>query len=118
MRRGRKAAGPAKSGTAELPKDGSSGSSAFLFCKEINEWEVITMGKKVFIAAFTIGFLMIPFLIHAEVYKWIDAKGTIHFTDDYGNIPSSYRERLKVEIRKDIREEETLSGPQENNSRS
>ena len=70
------------------------------------------MGKKVFIAAFTIGFLMIPFLIHAEVYKWIDAKGTIHFTDDYGNIPSSYRERLKVEIRKDIREEETLSGPQ------
>jgi hypothetical protein len=70
------------------------------------------MGKKVFIAAFTIGFLMIPFLIHAEVYKWIDAKGTIHFTDDYGNIPSSYREQLKVEIRKDIREEETLSGPQ------
>lgn len=70
------------------------------------------MGKKVFIAAFTIGFLMIPFLIHAEVYQWIDAKGTIHFTDDYGNIPSSYRERLKVEIRKDIREEETLSGPQ------
>jgi hypothetical protein len=34
------------------------------------------MGKKVFIAAFTIGFLMIPFLIHAEVYKWIDDKGT------------------------------------------
>lgn len=70
------------------------------------------MGKKVFIAAFTIGFLMIPFLIHAEVYKWIDAKGTTHFTDDESNIPSSYRERLKVEIRKDIREEETLSGPQ------
>jgi len=55
---------------------------------------------------------MIPFLVHAEVYKWIDDKGTVHFTDDYGNIPSSYRERLKVEIRKDIREEGPLSGPQ------
>jgi hypothetical protein len=70
------------------------------------------MAKRVFIAAFTVGFLMIPFLVHAEVYKWIDDKGTIHFTDDESNIPSSYRDRLKVEIRKDIREEGTLSGPQ------
>jgi hypothetical protein len=70
------------------------------------------MGKRVLIAAFTIGFLMIPFLTYAEIYKWIDDKGTVHFTDDYGNIPSSYRERLKVEIRKDIREEETPSRPQ------
>ena len=66
----------------------------------------------VFMAGLTIGFLVIPFLVHAEVYKWIDDRGTIHFTDDYSNIPSSDRERLKVEIRKDIREEETLSGPQ------
>jgi hypothetical protein len=34
VRRGRKAAGPAEGGTAELPKDGSSGGSAFLFYKE------------------------------------------------------------------------------------
>jgi hypothetical protein len=33
---------------------------------------------------------MIPFLIHAEVYKWIDEKGTIHFTDEYSNIPEKY----------------------------
>jgi DNA repair exonuclease SbcCD ATPase subunit len=71
------------------------------------------MGKKVLIAAFIIGFLVIPFFVHAEVYKWIDGKGTIHFTDDYSNIPSSYRERLKVEIRKDIREERPLPGTQE-----
>jgi len=70
------------------------------------------MGKKVLITALTIGFLMIPFLIHAEVYKWIDAKGTIHFTDDESNIPSSYRERLEVEIRKDVREEGALPGSQ------
>ena len=56
---------------------------------------------------------MIPFLVHAEVYKWIDEKGTIHFTDDESNIPSSYRGRLKVEIRKEIREEGTAPGSQE-----
>jgi hypothetical protein len=71
------------------------------------------MGKKVFILVFTIGFLMIPFSIHAEVYKWIDVKGTIHFTDDESNIPSSYRDRLKVEVRKDIREERPLPGTHE-----
>jgi len=70
------------------------------------------MRKMVFMAGLTIGFLMIPFLIHAEVYKWIDAKGTIHFTDDESNIPSSYRERLEVEIRKDVREEGALPGSQ------
>jgi hypothetical protein len=67
----------------------------------------------VFMAGLTIGFLIIPFSIHAEVYKWIDDKGTTHFTDDESNIPSSYPERLKVEIRKDIREEGPLPGTQE-----
>lgn len=71
------------------------------------------MTTKLLTTALTIGFLMIPFSIHAEVYKWIDDKGTTHFTDDYGNIPSSYRERLKVEVRKDIREERPLPGTHE-----
>src|SRR4030042_6951658 len=71
------------------------------------------MRKMVFMVGLTIGFLMIPFSIHAEVYKWIDDKGTIHFTVDYSNIPSPYRERLKVEVRKDIREEGPLPGTQE-----
>jgi len=66
------------------------------------------MRKMIFMAGLTIGFLTIPFLVHAEIYKWIDDKGTIHFTDDYGRILSSCRERLKVEVRKDIREEEPL----------
>jgi hypothetical protein len=63
------------------------------------------MRKTTLTVALTFGFLIIPLLTHAEVYKWIDEKGTIHFTDDESNIPSSYQERLKVEIRKDIREE-------------
>jgi hypothetical protein len=71
------------------------------------------MRKTALIAASTIFCLMIPFLIHAEVYKWVDDKGTIHFTDDYSNIPSSYRQQLKVEIRKDIQQEGALSKPRE-----
>ena len=63
------------------------------------------MAKKVLMAGFIIGFLMTPFLVQAEVYKWIDNKGTIHFTDDESRIPSSRADRLKVEIRKDMREE-------------
>jgi hypothetical protein len=49
------------------------------------------MQKTVLIAALTIGLLTIPFLVHAEVYKWIDDKGDFHFTDEYSNIPEKYR---------------------------
>ncbi len=48
------------------------------------------MQKTVLIAALTVAFLMVPFLIHAEVYKWIDNKGTIHFTDNNSNVPEKY----------------------------
>jgi hypothetical protein len=34
---------------------------------------------------------MTSFLAHAEVYKWVDEKGTVHFTDDYSKIPEKYR---------------------------
>ncbi len=71
------------------------------------------MGKKVVMAAFIIGFLIIPFVVHPEVYQWIDNKGTIHFTDNESNIPSSYREGLKVKIRKDFREEGSAPGSQD-----
>jgi len=76
------------------------------------------MAKTVLISAWAIGLLMIPFLIHAEVYKWIDDKGTIHFTDDYSNIPSSYQEQLKIEIWRGIQEEETPLEPQKTILRS
>ena len=69
------------------------------------------MRNTVLVALITIVFLMIPFLIQAEVYKWIDDEGTVHFTDDYSNIPSFYREQLKVEIREDSQEETTSSEP-------
>ncbi len=49
------------------------------------------MQKMVLIAALTIGLLTIPFLVYAEVYKWVDDKGGVHFTDNYSNIPEKYR---------------------------
>lgn len=49
-----------------------------------------SMRKIVLITTVIISSLLIPFLIHAEIYKWIDDKGNIHFTDDSSNIPEKY----------------------------
>jgi hypothetical protein len=49
------------------------------------------MQKTVLMATLAIGLLTIPFLVHAEVYKWIDDKGGVHFTEDYSSIPEKYR---------------------------
>ncbi len=53
------------------------------------------MLKKVLMATFTIGLLMIPFLAHGEVYKWVDEKGTVSFTDDYSKIPEKNRQQVE-----------------------
>jgi len=31
----------------------------------------------------------------AEIYKWVDEKGTVHFTEDPATIPEKYREKAK-----------------------
>jgi clan AA aspartic protease (TIGR02281 family) len=31
----------------------------------------------------------------AEMYKWVDEKGTVHFTDDLSSIPEKYREDIE-----------------------
>ncbi len=49
------------------------------------------MQRTVLIATLAIGLLTIPFLIYAQVYRWIDDKGDVHFTDDYSRIPEKYR---------------------------
>ena len=53
------------------------------------------MKKTVFIAALTVSLLMIPFLGHPEVYKWLDEKGTVHFTDDNSRIPEKYEKQVE-----------------------
>jgi len=34
----------------------------------------------------------------AETYKWVDEKGTVHFTQDYGSIPEKYRGQLEQRV--------------------
>jgi clan AA aspartic protease (TIGR02281 family) len=47
---------------------------------------------------------------YGEMYKWVDEKGTVHFTDDLSNIPEKYRR--EAEIRKPPKETSTPQ-PQE-----
>jgi hypothetical protein len=53
------------------------------------------MRKPVLIAALTFGLLIISFLVHAEVYKWVDEEGNVHFTDDNSTIPEEYRQQVE-----------------------
>ena len=66
-------------------------------------------------------FLIIPFLIHAQVYKWTDDKGTIHFTDDYSNIPEKYlplaeTERFQKESPLSAAEQKSAPAPKNSES--
>jgi hypothetical protein len=45
--------------------------------------------------AITVGGLMMFQPSQAEIYKWIDDKGTVHFTEDPSTIPEKYLERVK-----------------------
>jgi clan AA aspartic protease (TIGR02281 family) len=61
--------------------------------------------------------LLIPILLligitygHGEMYKWVDEKGTVHFTDDLSNVPEKYLP--KAEMRK-VPQEVVLPGVKE-----
>jgi hypothetical protein len=34
-------------------------------------------------------------LVSAEIYNWVDEKGTVHFTEDSSTIPEKYRDQTK-----------------------
>jgi Domain of unknown function (DUF4124) len=53
------------------------------------------MRKIVLTAAFVIGLLMIPLFVYCEVYKWVDEKGTVHFTEDNSTIPEKYGQQVE-----------------------
>ena len=40
---------------------------------------------------FVILFVTLGFPAYAEMYKWVDEKGTVHFTDDLSKIPEKHR---------------------------
>ena len=48
----------------------------------------------------------------ATVYKWVDKEGVVNFTDDLSKVPPSYRNRVEVEERKDVKEKVTPPSPQ------
>lgn len=54
------------------------------------------------------GLLPIFQLTHAEIYKWVDEKGTVHFTEDPATIPEKYQEKVKSRTT-----EEDLMTPEE-----
>jgi len=58
--------------------------------------------------------LFVPFS-YGEMYKWVDEKGTVHFTDDPSAIPDKYRE--EAETRKPPQEVPDLK-PQEDSKSS
>lgn len=33
---------------------------------------------------------------HADIYKWVDARGTVNYTQDYGKVPQKYRKKVIV----------------------
>jgi chromosome segregation ATPase len=47
-------------------------------------------------------FLFTATLSYAQVYKWVDEKGIVHFTDDITQIPERYRRTLEeVEVKEE-----------------
>jgi len=46
-----------------------------------------------------IGLTLSSMAFGQEVYKWVDEKGTAHFTDDLGLVPEKYRDQILTEKR-------------------
>ena len=66
--------------------------------------------KRTAIIFFTVmfGLLLHSQSAQAEIYKWVDEKGTVNFTEDPETIPERYRENVKSRLT-----EEDLMSPEE-----
>lgn len=40
--------------------------------------------------------LLIAVPAFADIYRWVDERGTVNFTEDFSKIPAKYRKRVKV----------------------
>jgi hypothetical protein len=49
-------------------------------------------------------FLFAATLSHAQVYKWVDEKGVVHFTDDITQIPEEHRRAIE---KREVNEEKS-----------
>jgi hypothetical protein len=43
-----------------------------------------------------------------EVYRWVDEEGTVHFTDDLGQVPQKYRDKIQ---KKELPKESPITRP-------
>ena len=51
---------------------------------------------------FILLFIFVAEISFAEVYKWVDEKGVVHFTDDITQIPVKYRGKIEeIEVQED-----------------
>jgi clan AA aspartic protease (TIGR02281 family) len=58
-----------------------------------------------------LGLLVLAPFAGAQVYKWVDEKGNLNFSDDLSNVPEKYRPA--AETRKTIKEQSTAPMPAE-----
>lgn len=43
--------------------------------------------------------MLLPAASPADIYRWEDDAGTVHFTDDFSTVPQQYRKKAKMVIR-------------------
>jgi len=48
---------------------------------------------------------------NGEFYKWVDKKGSIHFTDNYQQIPREYRDQIETRKMPDTRVQKSENKP-------
>ena len=54
--------------------------------------------RQMILASSVIILLLISQLAHGGIYKWVDQKGRIHFTNIYRMVPETYRENIRSRI--------------------
>jgi endonuclease YncB( thermonuclease family) len=54
--------------------------------------------RQMIIAISVISLLLISQLARGEIYKWVDKKGNVHFTNVYRTVPEKYRENVESRI--------------------
>ncbi len=46
-----------------------------------------------------------------EIYSWLDEKGVVYYTDDYGKVPAEYANRVEIKKMEDIGKREASISP-------
>jgi len=63
--------------------------------------------KAIILMIFIVGSWVALPLAQAQVYKWTDPKGVIHFVDDLSKIPPEYRGKIEKEYQFNEKRPET-----------